>query len=148
MTSRIPSRYCLSPPLFHDTNGQKGFFASLIFYYLSLGLTKASIVLQYRRVFPLQSVQRACWAVLAIVMCYTIWTVLGSVFACVPVRAFWTKEAGAQCLNQSAMWYTNAAINILTDFVIILLPMPVIKSLKLARRQKLALYIIFAIGGM
>lgn len=46
------------------------------------------------------------------------------------------------------MWFTNAAINIATDFIIILLPMPVIKSLQLARRQKLALYVIFAIGGM
>ncbi|KAK7177528.1 integral membrane protein [Paraphaeosphaeria sporulosa] len=129
-------------------NALKAFFGSLIVYYLSLGFTKVSVVLQYRRVFPLRSVQIACWAILSIVISYTIWTVLGSVFACIPVRAFWTKEEGASCLNQSTMWYTNAAINIVTDFIIILLPMPVIKSLHLARRQKMALYIIFAVGGI
>jgi hypothetical protein len=134
--------------LISHTNSQKAFFGSLIVYYLSLGLTKSSIVFQYRRVFPLKNVQRACWIVLAIVISYTIWTVLGSIFACIPTRAFWTKEPGAKCINQTVMWFTNAAINIATDFIIILLPMPVIKSLQLARRQKLALYVIFAIGGM
>ena len=44
--------------------------------------------------------------------------------------------------------FTNAAINILTDFAIIILPMPVIRSLNLARRQKQALIGIFAIGGL
>lgn len=43
---------------------------------------------------------------------------------------------------------TNAAVNISTDFAIIILPMPVIRSLNLDRRQKTALMGIFAIGGL
>jgi hypothetical protein len=45
------------------------------------------------------------------------------------------------------MWYTNATINILTDFAIIILPMPVIKRLQLGKRPKYALMAIFAVGG-
>jgi hypothetical protein len=85
---------------------------------------------------------------MAIVVSYTIWTELGSIFACVPVRAFWTKEAGAKCINQYATWFTNAAINILTDIALIILPIPVIRNLNLARRQKQALIGIFAVGGL
>jgi len=84
---------------------------------------------------------------MAVVVAYTVWTVFGSIFACVPVQAFWTRKP-ATCINQFIMWFTNAGINILTDFVIILLPMPVIKNLKLAKRQKQALMCIFAIGGL
>lgn len=84
---------------------------------------------------------------MAVVIAYTFWTVFASVFACVPVRAFWTKEK-ATCLNQFAMWFTNAAINIATDFAIILLPIPVIRSLNLGKRQKIGLISIFAIGGL
>ncbi|KAF2193413.1 hypothetical protein K469DRAFT_712164 [Zopfia rhizophila CBS 207.26] len=127
-------------------NSGKAFWASLIVYYLSLGLTKSSLLLQYRRVFPTKKFQIACWTVMTVVIIYTIWTVFGSIFACVPVRAFWTKES-ARCIDQFAMWFTNAAINILTDFAIILLPMPVIRSLNLRRRQRQALIGIFAIGG-
>ncbi|KAH7350484.1 hypothetical protein BKA66DRAFT_516356 [Pyrenochaeta sp. MPI-SDFR-AT-0127] len=124
----------------------KAFWVSLIVYYLSLGFTKGSILLQYRRVFTTKKFQIACWTVMAVVICYTIWTVFSSIFACVPIHAFWTREA-ARCINQFAMWFTNAAINILTDFAIIILPIPVIRSLNLGRRQKTALIAIFAVGG-
>ncbi|CAN9079907.1 unnamed protein product [Alternaria alternata] len=124
----------------------RAFWASLIVYYLSLGLTKGSMLLQYRRIFPTKSFQVANWITMAVVISYTIWTVFSSIFMCVPVRAFWTHEK-ATCLNQFAVWFTNAAINIITDFAIILLPIPVIRKLNLGKRQKIGLISIFAIGG-
>ena len=42
--------------------------------------------------------------VMFVVICYTIWTVFSSIFACIPVKAFWTREADAWCINQYAMW--------------------------------------------
>ncbi|KAF1941328.1 hypothetical protein EJ02DRAFT_206185 [Clathrospora elynae] len=125
----------------------QAFWASLIVYYLSLGLTKGSVLLQYRRVFTTKRFQIMCWIIMAVVIAYTVWTVLGSIFACVPVRAFWTKEK-ASCLNQYAMWFTNASINIATDFAIIILPIPVIRNLSLGKRQKIGLIAIFAVGGL
>lgn len=130
-----------------NTKTTQAFWASLIAYYMSLGLTKSSILLQYHRVFPTRKFQVACWCVFAVVVCYTIWTVFSSIFACVPVQAFWTKER-ARCIDQFAMWFTNAAINITTDFAIIILPMPVIRRLQLGRRQKSALIGIFGVGGL
>lgn len=119
----------------------------MITYYLSLGLTKSSILLQYHRVFQTHKFRVLCWCLFAVVICYTFWTVLSSIFACVPVHAFWTKEP-ARCIDQFAMWFTNAAINITTDFAIIILPMPVIRRLQLGSRQKSALIGIFAVGGL
>ncbi|KAF2036556.1 hypothetical protein EK21DRAFT_83513 [Setomelanomma holmii] len=124
----------------------KAFWASLIVYYLSLGLTKGSIVLQYLRVFTTKKFQISAWVIMGVVVTYTLWTVFSSIFACRPIRAFWTREK-ASCINQFAMWFTNAAINIVTDFAIIILPIPVIRSLNLGRRQKIALISIFAVGG-
>lgn len=124
----------------------QAFWASLIVYYLSLGLTKTSILLQYLRVFTTKKFQITCWGMMGVVVVYTIWTVFSSIFACVPVRAFWTREQAA-CINQFAMWFTNAGINIVTDFALIVLPIPVIRSLNLGRRQKIALISIFAVGG-
>ncbi|KAF2704391.1 hypothetical protein K504DRAFT_485019 [Pleomassaria siparia CBS 279.74] len=125
----------------------KAFWASLIVYYLSLGLTKTSILLQYRRIFPTKSFHVASWATIVVVVLYTIWAVSGSIFACYPVSTFWTKEEPTRCINQKAMWFTNAAINIMTDFAIIFLPMPVVQSLNMGKRQKQVLLLIFAIGG-
>ncbi|KAI4698727.1 hypothetical protein J4E81_005338 [Alternaria sp. BMP 2799] len=123
------------------------FWSSLIVYYLSLGLTKGSMLLQYRRIFPTKKFQIANWLTMGVVVAYTIWTVFSSIFTCTPVRAFWTHEKST-CLNQFAVWFTNAAINILTDFAIILLPIPVIQKLNLGKRQKIGLISIFAVGGL
>ncbi|KAF1845270.1 uncharacterized protein K460DRAFT_376726 [Cucurbitaria berberidis CBS 394.84] len=122
------------------------FWASFIIYGLSLGLTKGSILLQYQRVFKTKRFQIACWTVVAIVIGYTMSSLFSCIFYCIPLRSFWTREP-ARCVNQHAMWFAIAAINILTDFIIIILPMPVIRSLRLGRRQKTALTAIFAVGG-
>lgn len=44
--------------------------------------------------------------------------------------------------------FTNAALNIITDIAIAVLPLPVIKSLNLPRRPKLALMFVFLLGGI
>ncbi|OAG12116.1 uncharacterized protein CC84DRAFT_1080938 [Paraphaeosphaeria sporulosa] len=125
----------------------KAFYASLIVYYLSLGFTKVSILLQYRRVFSTRKFQIACDVVLAVVVVYAFWTVLSSIFGCKPIQAFWTLKHPFKCLDQFTVWFFNGAMNILTDLSIIVLPMPVIRKLNLPRRQKQALIGIFAIGG-
>ncbi|KAL1594557.1 hypothetical protein SLS60_010317 [Paraconiothyrium brasiliense] len=126
----------------------KAFYASLIVYYLSLGFTKVSILLQYQRVFTTRKFQIACWTIMAVVLVYAFWTVLSSIFGCKPIQAFWTLKQPFECLNQYAVWFANGAMNILTDLAIIILPMPVIRKLNLPRRQKQALIGIFAIGGL
>ncbi|KAH9864417.1 hypothetical protein J1614_010351 [Plenodomus biglobosus] len=125
----------------------KAFWVSLIFYGTSLGFQKISMLVQYLRVFTTRKFQIACWVMIAFVAIYSTWTVFGNAFSCIPVRAFWTKEPGAKCIDQYAVWFTNAGINILQDFLIIIMPMPVIRSLNLGRRQKGALFAIFAVGG-
>lgn len=138
---------CMLTLMVTDRSPQ-AFWASLIVYYVSLGLTKSSIILQYQRIFSMKKFQIASWIVMASVIVYTVWAVFGSIFACIPVRAFWTQTEHAKCINQKAMWFTNAAINIITDFAIIMLPMPVVRSLQMGKRQKQVLLLIFGIGGL
>jgi hypothetical protein len=42
--------------------------------------------------------------------------------------------------------YTNAAINFISDVITALLPIGVIKSLEVPKRQKNLLYLVFCIG--
>lgn len=89
-----------------------------------------------------------CYVVLAVVIAYAFWTVFSSIFGCKPIQAFWTLEQPFNCLDQYVVWFFNGGMNILTDFTIMILPMPVIRGLNLPRRQKQALIGIFAIGGL
>lgn len=72
---------------------------------------------------------------------------LTSAFLCVPVRAFWEPDlAGAHCINRTFVWFFHASINILTDLIIFIIPIPVISSLKLPRKQKILVMFLFGLG--
>ncbi|KAL8747604.1 MAG: hypothetical protein Q9190_000539 [Brigantiaea leucoxantha] len=52
------------------------------------------------------------------------------------------------CSRRLGIWYANGILNIATDLLVIILPMPMLKSLKLAKRQKLGLMIPFGLAGV
>ncbi|KAJ5562839.1 hypothetical protein N7461_001600 [Penicillium sp. DV-2018c] len=71
-----------------------------------------------------------------------------SIFQCTPVRAYWeiSPTGPYHCMNDGAIVFSASVINIFTDFLVTALPMPLIWSLKLPARQRLAVISIFALG--
>ncbi len=127
----------------------KPFWFSVIVYYLGLTLIKSSILCQFLRFLVDPFIRRMCCTMLALVAVYGACTVLGSIVACLPVAYFWGKTIqGGHCLNLMAFWFTNATFNIVSDIAICILPMPALKSLRLPRKQKYGLIIVFAMGGL
>lgn len=51
-------------------------------------------------------------------------------------------------MSRKFIWFFNAAFNILTDIIILALPMPVLSSLRLPIKQKIGLMFVFALGGL
>ncbi|KAK7539316.1 uncharacterized protein J3D65DRAFT_618203 [Phyllosticta citribraziliensis] len=116
-------------------------------YYSSLGFIKISVLLQCLRIFSIQRFRVACYILLLTVAIWTAWTIASAIITCNPVAYTWDKTiSGGTCKNQSPILYTNAAVNIFTDFATIILPMPVLNKLSLDRRQKWLLMGIFAVG--
>ncbi|KAK6524936.1 hypothetical protein TWF281_011826 [Arthrobotrys megalospora] len=125
----------------------KFLYASIQTYNLGLTLTKVSILFQYLRLFPVGNVPLACKITAAVVICYGIECFFTGIFTCVPIEGFWNVTlTTAKCLPKQELWYSNAAINIATDFVIALIPIPVLNTLKIARKQKYILMVIFGLG--
>jgi hypothetical protein len=120
-------------------------WATIPTYNLALALSKISIVCQYLRVFPVPAMQLACKIMLGVLAVYGCWTVLGSAFMCVPVQFFWGVGEGS-CMNRLAFWFSNAALNIATDLIIFIMPMPLIRGLQIPKKQKIGLMVLFACG--
>jgi len=123
-------------------------YISICTYCASLGLTKLAILMQYRRVFQTPRFQIVNWVFIAIIIGFTLGTVGGAIFICTPVEKFWKTELEGHCINKSASWLANAVMNIVTDLMIIILPMPVIRRLQLKPTQKYFLMGIFAFGAV
>ncbi|PVI08719.1 hypothetical protein DM02DRAFT_713916 [Periconia macrospinosa] len=125
----------------------KTLWATVPIYHLALLFVKLSIVCQYMRIFRGVMFQRTCKILLGVLAIYGCSTVFGSIFMCIPVQFFWGVGKGS-CLNKLAFSFSNAALNIATDIFVFAMPIPLIKSLNMSKKKKIALGVVLGLGGI
>ncbi|PMD32586.1 hypothetical protein L207DRAFT_639887 [Hyaloscypha variabilis F] len=124
----------------------KSLYASILVYNGALTVVKISILLQYRRIFTTPGMQRATKIGLLIICAWGVTVILMLSMICVPIVKFWDQPHPGHCLPLLPAYYAPACINIVTDFGTWILPLPIIKSLQLPRRQRFMLMFIFGLG--
>ncbi|ODM17883.1 hypothetical protein SI65_06671 [Aspergillus cristatus] len=129
-------------------NQLKMLWVAIPMYNASLACTKFSILFQYLRIFPRRPFRISCYIVMGIVAFYSTWAFITGFLTCVPVAKFWDRTVKGYCFNFEALWFFNAAMNIATDFTLLIMPMPLLSQLQLPRTQRIALCGVFAIGGL
>lgn len=130
----------------HKVEAFKWFFAAQIIYKVATCLTKLSILSLYLRIFPNQSLRISTWVTGAIVIAYTLAACLVTVFGCHPISKAWDKKAEGKCVDIIQIWYSNSIMIILTDVMIILLPLNQIRRLQLPLFRKILLSGVFSLG--
>ncbi|KAK6344400.1 hypothetical protein TWF696_008036 [Orbilia brochopaga] len=123
-------------------------FAYQIIYPLVLLFIKLSILSFYLGISPQKWYRYAVNSVLAFVVAWTVAVIFAYIFECPDPSRAWSPEFPQGCVNLSALYYSSASINIATDLVILLLPIPVLHRLQIDRRRKVALIAIFSVGGI
>src|SRR6187551_312228 len=105
-------------------------FVAHIFYAAATALTKLSIITSYLRIFPHDSLRVVLYATAVIVSGIGVSAMFATIFQCQPVRAAWDFGApDRKCFEFTHFLYANAAINIFTDFVLVVVPLPYFWSL-------------------
>jgi len=87
---------------------------------------------------------------LGVVVISHIYIIICLLTACIPLSAFWDftpARANAYCHPMSIYW-SHAGLNIVTDFLIFLLPLTVLHKIRSPRPQKIALVVIFLLAFM
>ncbi|KAK3349735.1 hypothetical protein B0T25DRAFT_248534 [Lasiosphaeria hispida] len=121
-------------------------YFSFVLYGLATVATKVSILLLYLDIFNGTTLRRTTYAVLAAVAIWGTWTLFSSIFFCWPIRAFWHTDMTEKTCLPRAKFFVEIWLHFALDFIIFLLPIPVIRSMTLPARQKLWLYFVFALG--
>lgn len=88
------------------------------------------------------------WTMIALLATYGTWCVVSAFLTCLPIAKFWDPSIPGYCLSRKGLWFSNAAMHIVTDLAILVIPVPALVGLDLPRRQKVALITIFALGGL
>lgn len=117
-------------------------------YTVSIVLCKISILLFYSRIFKERkfTILLRCVGVSVI-----IWFIAieASVLAeCVPVNALWDPEQPGKCINLHAFFQGSGIPNVFLNTIILFLPLPMIWTLDIERRHKLALSGVFLLGSL
>ncbi|KAK6352870.1 hypothetical protein TWF696_004870 [Orbilia brochopaga] len=123
-------------------------FATQLTFTWSVGLTKFSILLFYLRFCTTRSFKISIYASMIFMSAWLItWTFL-VIFQCVPVSAYWRlPRAGDRCITlQNELHLLHGTTNLVTDVLVLLLPIPSLWTLQMPLRQKLTLVGVFTLG--
>ncbi|KAI1653486.1 hypothetical protein F4813DRAFT_254961 [Daldinia decipiens] len=122
-------------------------YVMTITYNTALMLIKFSLFLQYYRLIQEVPHYRIFYlATMAVVGGWLIAQEFTLIFPCSPIRDYWTFGPDHKCLDGHLIGWMNAVGNIVTDLIILALPIPVVMSLNLKRGRKWAVLGIFALG--
>jgi hypothetical protein len=114
---------------------------------LSLSCTKISILCLYLKIFPHRWMVWSSYATISIIVAWTIATILAGCLVCRPFAFNWDKTIiNGSCGDQVTSFTFTGLINLITDIIVILLPMQPLYQLQMALYKKLTLGLVFGLG--
>ncbi|KAK2616631.1 hypothetical protein QQS21_000454 [Conoideocrella luteorostrata] len=129
----------------------KIFYVSQIVFDLGITFAKFSALCFYARIFSNKSkhytiAYRVTFALVAVFILYKL---PAQIFSCIPPSKNWHPEMEGHCENN----YTNflmlimgLILDVITDLLILILPMPMIIRLQVTRKKTIALVCVFIAG--
>lgn len=71
------------------------------------------------------------------------------IFGCRPLRKGWDiSVTEGTCLSRPALYNATTTIGLITDAMVILVPVPMVMKLHTSRSKKIGIILMFAVGGL
>ncbi|KAI9933721.1 hypothetical protein ASPWEDRAFT_167993 [Aspergillus wentii DTO 134E9] len=116
-------------------------------YGIVMGLIKTSIMLFVTRIFGTKRNFKISVAVtMAIVWMWAISVILETFLLCRPLALNWDMTVPGKCGNRNAAYVVAGILNLITDLMVMALPLPHIWKLQLNIAKKIALCSVFCMG--
>ncbi|KAL8645054.1 MAG: hypothetical protein Q9210_006924 [Variospora velana] len=123
--------------------------ASVIIYVPAVGLAKVAILLFYLRINPDRHFRITVYITLALTMSYVVALSLTILLQCSPVPAFWNPSIpDSKCVKGTKLYLANAILNVVFDFMVLLVPVPMLLKLQVPTRQKFVIGALFSLGSI
>jgi hypothetical protein len=155
----------------YSPNFLRAWLAVAVLYSACMLTMKLSVLMLYRRLFPIQNFRIQWWSAFLFVNAYSILFIFASIFSCLPISAVWYLDpffssfflytcqtnysdnrdvsiSDAKCINRTGLYITYTVLNSISTWWILLMPMPIILSLALKNQQKMLLCSLFALGSL
>ncbi|KAF2639176.1 hypothetical protein P280DRAFT_55674 [Massarina eburnea CBS 473.64] len=120
-------------------------YSNTLIYNASQTITKVSFLILYRRIFPGGRTAKVCFYLLAFIILWGTTQEFLVAFCCAPLSIFFPVMVG-HCIYQLPVWYLTSILNIVTDFMIFIIPVSPVLKLQLRVGQKIMLLCLFCLG--
>lgn len=105
------------------------------------------MLLLYIRIFAIPWFRTLCWAVLILNVLAMISIILGTCLICRPIMYSFDKTIpNGHCGDLFSFENYTAIMSVILDFIVVLLPMPMLWGLQLQRKKRIGLSIVFGMG--
>ncbi|KAL2186503.1 hypothetical protein L209DRAFT_755200 [Thermothelomyces heterothallicus CBS 203.75] len=116
-------------------------------YNLTTMFIKLSILSFYLRFSVETSFRIAVYVVMYISFGYSIPNAFLFLYVCRPIRSYWDWAIPGTCINQQAIFDASNILNMVTDYLILLLPFWMLRPLRIPLSKKLGIGFVLAAGG-
>ena len=114
---------------------------------MGIMFAKLSILLLYHHLFKIdRRFKLAVYALMAFNVAYCGACALAYLFSCRPESKTWNIALPGTCISLTLLDKVIGALNILTDFLILILPIPIVWGLSMTRSKKVGLSAVFGTG--
>ncbi|KAM7207754.1 hypothetical protein V8F20_001796, partial [Naviculisporaceae sp. PSN 640] len=124
----------------------KAGLVTTIFYQLSLACCKISIILLYIRILTYSYARIAAYFLLAIVVIINVVGFISTFTLCIPLAKLWDQSLPGKCHLEPAYMWAMVCLHIITDFLIFLIPLPVVIRMTTTLSNKIMLLGVFLLG--
>jgi len=118
-------------------------------YLPAIAFPKLSICALYLRIFAKPNYRVVVWITAGLVVANAIGSFVPAFVICVPLEYLWNRKlpGGGHCIDANA-WYRWASLmNIITDLIMLVLPIPLLMELQTSKKTKLGLLFTFSLGS-
>ncbi|KAI1207294.1 uncharacterized protein F4807DRAFT_435204 [Annulohypoxylon truncatum] len=132
-----------------DAQYTKLSYITLVIYFSLTSTTKLSVLFMYHRLFSVsESFRRQTILLGVLVIGFWIGCTVANLLDCVPMKYTWINSLAdpRYCFNYNIYWFASGICEAFIDLWIILLPIRVVLSLQLNRKQKVAVVFVFMLG--
>ncbi|XP_014550951.1 hypothetical protein COCVIDRAFT_20708 [Bipolaris victoriae FI3] len=124
----------------------KGIMSFSILWNATVCFSKLSVLLMYPALIPTSSILKRTRVLGTLIITWNVADVITALLICRPLAKNWNFTLPGICGSQPAFYFAMGLVNLLTDAVIIVLPMPYLYNLRLAWHEKLAAMALLSVG--
>ncbi|PWY67974.1 hypothetical protein BO94DRAFT_423231, partial [Aspergillus sclerotioniger CBS 115572] len=122
-------------------------FAFEALYIITVGVIKISVLLMYRRIFPIRSIKIGSYILGGITVAWMISIELVAIFQCTPIQKGWQPLVEGHCIYLKGALLGNGVPNFVTDIFILSLPVRPVWKLRASLPQRIAIILVFLSGS-